>query len=194
MKVRFSIFTLALGALLASGASANVTPPTRTEPVPEPDGYWTGPVNSPVPLTVKGGRVVHDAHELQTMLRKPGTVIVDVSNSPRRPEHLAQGAPWMPVPHRSIPGSLWIPGVGLGEVPPGTDEYFRHTLAAATGGDLGRRLVIYCHEACWLSWNAARRAISYGYRHVYWYRKGIEGWLAAGFPTEVVQPRLPPDH
>ncbi len=187
MKAPAAIAIFALGALLASSAGH------ASPAVPEPDGYWTGPINSAVPLTVRGGRVIHDAHELKAMLKHQGTVIVDVSNSPRRPDNMAPGAPWMPVPHRAIPGSLWIPGAGLGEIPPATDQFFKQSLAAATSGDLTRRVIIYCHETCWLSWNAAKRAVSYGYRHVYWYRQGIEGWKAAGFPTEVIEPKVAPE-
>jgi rhodanese-related sulfurtransferase len=43
-----------------------------------------------------------------------------------------------------------------------------------------------------LSWNAAKRAIGYGYQHVYWYRDGVEGWQAAGFHTAVVEPQPEP--
>jgi PQQ-dependent catabolism-associated CXXCW motif protein len=160
---------------------------------PEPSAYWTGPINSPVPLTISGGKVIHDAHRLRALLRHAGAVVVDVSNAPRRPENLAPGAPWLPLPHRAIPGSWWIPGVGLGEIPPTVDGFFRQRLATATGGNLKRRLVIYCHETCWLSWNAAKRAISYGYGSVYWYRDGIEGWKAAGYPTAVIEPQVAPE-
>lgn len=159
----------------------------------EPSGYWNGPINSPVPVTLSGGKVINDAHRVRKLLSHSGTVVVDVSNAPRRPENMAPGAPWLPLPHRAIPGSLWIPGVGLGEIPPSVDELFRQRLAQATGGDLSRQLVIYCHETCWLSWNAARRAISYGYRNVYWFRNGIEGWKAAGFPTAVIEPQAAPE-
>ena len=159
----------------------------------EPSSYWNGPINSPVPLTLSGGKVIDDAHRLRKLLNHSGTVIVDVSNAPRRPENMAPGAPWLPLPHRAIPGSIWIPGVGLGEIPPAVDEFFRQRLGAATGGDLTRRLVIYCHETCWLSWNAARRAVSYGYRNVYWFRDGIEGWKAAGFATAVIEPQVAPE-
>jgi PQQ-dependent catabolism-associated CXXCW motif protein len=159
----------------------------------EPSGYWNGPINSPVPQTLSGGKVIDDAHRLRKLLNHSGTVIVDVSNAPRRPENMSPGAPWLPLPHRAIPGSLWIPGVGLGEIPPVVDEFFRQRLAAATGGDVARRLVIYCHETCWLSWNAAKRAIGYGYRNVYWFRDGIEGWKAAGFPTAIIEPQVAPE-
>jgi PQQ-dependent catabolism-associated CXXCW motif protein len=73
----------------------------------------------------------------------------------------------------------------MGEIAPELDSTFRERLAKATDGDFARRIVIYCHERCWLSWNAARRAIRYGYRSVFWYPEGIEGWRAAGLETAV---------
>jgi PQQ-dependent catabolism-associated CXXCW motif protein len=183
---------LALGLAITAAPIPSAT--ARNDVVAaEPTGYWTGPSNSPVPLTISGGKVIQDARRLQALLKHGGTVVVDVSNAPRRPENMAPGAPWLPLPHRAIPGSLWIPGVGLGEIPPPLDDFFRERLAAATGRDLKRRLVIYCHESCWLSWNAARRAIGYGYRSVYWYRDGIEGWKAAGYPTAVIEPLVAPE-
>jgi PQQ-dependent catabolism-associated CXXCW motif protein len=158
----------------------------------EPAGYWTGPTNSPVPLTLEGGKVIHNARQMRELMNREGPVVVDVSNAPRRPEKLAPGAPWLPLPHRAIPGSLWIPSVGLGEIPVSVDDFFRQRLSTATGDHLGRPLVIYCHRSCWLSWNAAKRAISYGYRNVYWFRDGIEGWKAAGYRTAVVEPQVAP--
>ena len=35
--------------------------------------------------------------------------------------------------------------------------------------------VIYCQENCWMSWNAAKRVLSYGYPNVAWYPEGTEG-------------------
>jgi len=52
--------------------------------------------------------------------------------------------------------------------------------------------VLYCHQQCWLSWNGAKRAIQYGYRNVYWFPEGIEGWRKAKLPTTVVQPEGAP--
>jgi PQQ-dependent catabolism-associated CXXCW motif protein len=173
--------------------AATTPPPAAASPAPEPEGFWTGPINSAVPATIAGGRVVSNAHRLRSLLKRRETIIVDVSNAPRRPDNLATGAPWLPLPHRAIPGSLWIPGAGLGQVPATVDEFFRKQLATATGNDLARQVIVYCHRTCWLSWNAAKRAIGYGYRHVYWYRDGIEGWQAAHFPTAVIEPRVAPE-
>jgi PQQ-dependent catabolism-associated CXXCW motif protein len=164
---------------------------TAPEPVaaPEPPDYWTGPINGPVPANITGGTVIR-APELAAMLKQGGVVLVDVSNAPRRPDNLAPGAPWLPLPHQVIPGSLWIAGAGLGTIEPSVETAFHDRLAAATQRDLSHPLVIYCHERCWLSWNAARRAIRYGYRRVYWFPDGIEGWRTAGFPLAVAQPEM----
>ncbi len=157
---------------------------------PEPDGYWTGDVNAPTPSTLRGAKVV-DAAQVSRLLKGGTAVIIDVSNAPRRPDNLAPGAPWMPAAHVGIPGALWIPGAGLGLVPVPVERFFRARLVAATGGDFSRAVVIYCHRRCWLSWNAAKRAISYGYRNVAWFREGIEGWRARGLSTAELKPAEP---
>jgi PQQ-dependent catabolism-associated CXXCW motif protein len=185
---------LAASPLLANAADTAKPPSANTAtPAPEPSGFWTGPINSAVPATLAGGKVINSARQLQSLLKQPATVIVDVSNAPRRPDNLATGAPWLPLPHQAIPASLWIPGAGLGEIPPAVDDFFRRQLAAATSNDATRQVIIYCHRTCWLSWNAAKRAINYGYRSVYWYRDGIEGWKAARLPTTVIEPRVAPE-
>jgi PQQ-dependent catabolism-associated CXXCW motif protein len=157
---------------------------------PEPDGVWTGPVNGPVPATIAGGKVI-DADELATLIEQDRAIVIDVSNRPRRPEGMAPNAPWMPLPHAAIPGSLWMPDIGNGLIAPDLAAFFRAQLARLARQDDARLLVFYCHERCWLSWNAARRAIDYGYRNVAWFPDGIEGWRAAGRATQVVQPLLP---
>jgi PQQ-dependent catabolism-associated CXXCW motif protein len=157
----------------------------------EPDGFWQGPVNDPVPNTIRGGKVIH-AKALAALLKDKGVVVVDVSNAPRRPGNLPASTTWLPLPHRAIPGAIWIPGAGLGEPPPPLDRYFRERLAKATANDMAKPLVLYCHERCWLSWNGAKRAIQYGYRNVYWFPEGIEGWRKAKLPTAVIEPEATP--
>lgn len=172
----------------ATDTPANNAPTEDAAVAPdEPVGYWTGPINGPVPETITGGTVIRTT-ELRALLEKNGAVLVDVSNAPRRPENLAPGAPWLPAPHAVIPGSLWIPGAGMGAIAPDVEASFRDRLASATGHDINRPIVIYCHERCWLSWNAAKRAIRYGYRRVHWYPDGIEGWRAGRLKTSVAEP------
>jgi PQQ-dependent catabolism-associated CXXCW motif protein len=159
-------------------------------PVAEPAGYWMGPAKGPVAATIKGGKVIH-TRALAAMLTADAVMVVDVSDAPRRPAELAPGAIWLPVPHPLIPGGVWIPGAGLGAITPEIDKLFRDTLALGTHKDPTHEVVVYCHESCWLSWNAAKRAVSYGYKSVYWFPDGMEGWRAAGLPTAVGQPQTP---
>jgi PQQ-dependent catabolism-associated CXXCW motif protein len=159
--------------------------------VPEPAGYWMGPTHGPVAATITGGRVIH-TDQLTALLKADDVMVVDVSEAPKRPDQMAPGAVWLPVPHRVIPGGVWIPGAGLGAIPPDIEKLFRERLALGTHKDPAHELVIYCHESCWLSWNAAKRALSYGYKRVYWFPDGMEGWRAAGLPTTVAEPQLPP--
>lgn len=159
--------------------------------VVEPEGFWTGPIDSPVPGTLAGGKVIH-AQEAAEMMKAKDALVIDVSSAPKKPEGMAADALWLPLPHDAIPGSSWIPGAGTGEISQDIDAFFRAYLEQATGGDFEHPIVIYCHEHCWLSWNAAKRAILYGYRRVHWLPEGVEGWRAAGFATAVIKPQAPP--
>ena len=197
---RSALKALVLAAVVSGVGLAAVAAPPDTSgagPVavaapPEPGGYWTGPTNSPVPATLTGATVITSAHRLDILLHHQHPALIDVSSAPRRPDNMAPGAPWLPLPHHAIPGTLWIPGPGAGEIPAPVESFFRQQLAKATDNDPTRPVVIYCHKSCWLSWNAAKRAISYGYPHVYWYRDGIEGWKAAGLATAVIEPLVAP--
>ena len=57
------------------------------------------------------------------------------------------------------------------------DTYFKDNLQRLTGRNLARAIVIFCQSDCWMSWNAVRRARSYGYTDVYWFPEGTDGWL-----------------
>ncbi len=50
--------------------------------------------------------------------------------------------------------------------------------------DRSTQLVFFCHDgACPLSYNFANAAVLAGYTNVFWYRGGINAWMAAGMPT-----------
>jgi PQQ-dependent catabolism-associated CXXCW motif protein len=84
--------------------------------------------------------------------------------------------------HQSLPGAIWLPGAGRGQSFTDTIQArFAQALEAAAKGDRKRVLVFFCQgPECWLSYNAALRAVRLGYETVYWYRGGIEAWIAAG--------------
>lgn len=154
----------------------------QSEPPPEPEGYWQGAMNGPVPATITGGTVVGTA-DLAELLRKEKPVLIDVVPAPRRPE--TQTTLWLPLPHHDIPRSVWIPGAGSGVISTTMTDYFRRRLNELTANDRGKTLVFYCRVNCWASWNAAKRAIAEGYKRVSWYPDGIEAWQDAGLPTEI---------
>lgn len=159
--------------------------------VAEPDGFWTGPMAGAVPATLAGGKVV-DADQVAAIVQAGGAVLVDVVGTPHRPEGLAPDALWAPPPHHSLPGSAWLPGVGAGVLDAAVDGWYRDRLAALTGGDSARPLVIFCRPRCWGSWNAAKRAVLYGYGNVHWFPGGVEGWQDSGRPTAVIEAETPP--
>lgn len=177
------------GAALAAAlglAVASATPILAGEPafVPEPDGYRMEDFRAPVPATLSGAKVLSTGG-LQDLLTSRGDIVlIDVLPAPRRPANLRPGALWLPPERRNIPGSVWLPNTGFGLLPLEEEDYLRRSLERLTQGDRGRPLVFYCLAECWMSWNAAKRAISWGYVSVYWYPDGTDGWSDAGLPLQ----------
>ncbi|MGA2125205.1 MAG: PQQ-dependent catabolism-associated CXXCW motif protein [Xanthobacteraceae bacterium] len=163
------------------------SPAPAGDSVPEPEGYRNADYRSPTPSTLKGARVVGtpDAEALWTSGR---AVFVDVMPRPPRPSGLPAGTIWREQPRPNIPGSIWLPDTGYGALAPVIEEYFRRGLEQAAGGDRATVLVFYCLENCWMSWNAARRAMTLGYSDVVWYPAGTDGWQGAGLPLEDGKP------
>ena len=155
--------------------------------VPEPAGYRQDDYRAPTPATIAGGTAVTTA-ELQALLPEGDVLLVDVLPRQKRPDNLPASTLWLPKPRQNIPGSVWLPEVGRGALSPEVERYFRDNLERLTAGDRARPIVIYCLADCWMSWNAAKRAIELGYSRVYWYRDGTDGWTAAGLPTALSEP------
>jgi PQQ-dependent catabolism-associated CXXCW motif protein len=137
---------------------------------------------SPTPLVVPGARTIGTA-ELRRQLQAPleeRPLVFDVLSDP----------------HPSLPGVIWLPGAGLGS---GFDDAVQARLAKLlqflTGAKADRELVFLCSgPRCWLSYNAALRAVRLGYTAVRWYRGGIEAWGESGGALR--EPRVawqPPD-
>jgi len=133
------------------------------------------PYSAPTPTRIAGGNVLTTS-ALNVML-KSGTrpALIDVASG--------EG-------HVSLAGARWIPGAGHGThfVDP-LQSLMKERLARLSGGDLSMPIVFFCVNAqCWLSYNAALRAIALGYTRVFWYRGGIEAWRSAGLPLARVAP------
>ena len=107
---------------------------------------------------------------------------------PPKPKNLPEGTVWRDKPRLNIPGSIWLPDTGYGALAAPTETYLRQGLAHATGGNRQAQLVIYCQADCWMSWNAAKRALSFGYANVAWYPEGTDGLERADLPLDQSQP------
>jgi len=167
MRLSGRLFSAAIllwcGTALAAEDTDHGVPATRE--------LRLGSYAAPTPTAVPGARTVRTA-QLQTWLKLDAParpVLLDVVGGEE---------------HDSIPGAVWLPGAGRGTA---FDDAVQGQLANVlevlggrpSGG--GKAFVFFCASVnCWLSYNAALRAVALGYTEVYWYRGGIEAWLEAG--------------
>jgi PQQ-dependent catabolism-associated CXXCW motif protein len=157
------------------------------ETSPEPDGYRMDDYRSPTPATLKGARAV-DTQEAAALSREGSFVFIDVLPRAPRPPNLPQGTLWHDAPHDSLPGAIWLPNTGYGALSAEAEAYFRRVLRTVTRADPDKPIVFFCRRDCWMSWNAAKRALENGYHRVYWYPDGTDGWSEAGLPLQPIQP------
>ena len=123
---------------------------------------------SPTPREIPGARTIATS-ELRRLLQAP------LSERPLLFDVLGEA-------HLSLPGAIWIPGAGRGaSFEDELQTRLARLLQFMTAGNRDRMLVFFCTgPRCWLSYNAALRAVRLGYSAVYWYRGGIEAWGAGG--------------
>ncbi len=136
--------------------------------------FRTQAYHAPTPRAIPGGRVVRTA-ELEAMrAANPRPYLIDVLGGET---------------HRTIAGAFWLAGAGAGDLNAEEARRFRDALAKFAAGDRGRPIAFFCADSqCWLSYNAALRAIAAGYTNIMWYRGGIASWLHAGLPTTKSEP------
>lgn len=171
-------------AVLAAGVQA--THAAQPERFADEDRDWgvapvatlrQPPYHAPTPLEIPGARVVHTVELRAMTLGARPPVLIDVLSG--------EG-------HETLAGAVWLGGAGRGEsfsdlVQSDLDPL----LLRLASGDRARPLVFFCASSqCWLSYNAALRAVAAGHTSVYWYRGGIDAWAEAQLPlaTTVADP------
>jgi PQQ-dependent catabolism-associated CXXCW motif protein len=155
----------------------------ETNPPPEPSGYRMDNYRAPTPVTLRGAVVLSTA-QARAHWEKHDAAFIDVLPQPPRPAGLPASTIWRPKPRDDIPGSLWLPDTGYGALAPVMQQYFERGLRQATADEKDRLIVLYCLANCWMSWNAAKRAMALGYTQVAWYPDGTDGWAAQNLPLE----------
>jgi PQQ-dependent catabolism-associated CXXCW motif protein len=133
----------------------------------------TGDFDAPTPTRIVGATTITTPQLRDMMLASPPPMLIDVLGGNQTV---------------SLPGALWLRGAGLGNsLHDQTQEKLGMRLSELAGGNKARAIVFFClSKTCWLSHNAAVRAVALGYSNVYWYRGGRNAWQAAGLAMEPV--------
>jgi rhodanese-related sulfurtransferase len=130
----------------------------------------SGPMHGPTPASIPGGQVV---------TTKGLVALVQGNQSPYLLFDVLGGA-------EMLPGALPAAAASQpGSFSDQTQQQFGAFIQQQTGGRKDIPLIFYClSPQCWMSYNAALRAINMGYTNVLWYRGGIETWKMAGLPIQ----------
>jgi len=182
-----TVYLLALTTIAAQAAPSLAA--DRTDINFSWEGYRVAHYRSPTPEQAEGGQRI-DAQQLVQMLdnTSPGPVLLDV-----QPVRWQSGIFLVSQPRLNLPGSTWLPNVGLGELDQHWSEYFRHHLQRLTNSDKDFPVVVYCTADCWMSWNAVKRAHDWGYTNLYWFAEGSDGWREADRALTTATPEPLPD-
>ena len=164
------------------------------EGVDRETGFRMERYRAPVPESIPGGCIAGNNEVQAAYLKTIGNdstdnwVFLDVF-PPRGLGHDPLDGEWIiSEEHSYIPGSTWLPEVGRGFLEEEHQQYFQQNLQNLTDNDTTTPVVFYCTADCWQSWNAAVRAISWGYSNVIWYPEVIDGWLEIGLELEPAIP------
>lgn len=141
--------------------------------VQAPRQLHSGQMHGPTPASIPGGQLI---------TTKGLVALVQAKQAPYMLFDVLGGPQTLP---NAIPAAfLAQPGSFNDQI----SQQFGQMLQQAAGGRKDVPLIFYCLSTqCWMSYNAALRAINLGYTNVLWYRGGIEAWQQAGLPTQHAQ-------
>lgn len=133
----------------------------------------TGAMHGPTPSSIPGGQLITTKGVAELVQgRNVPFLLLDILGGPEK-----------------LPGAIAaVPAHQAGSFNDRTQSEFGGFLQQATKGNKQMPIVLYCQSTqCWMSYNAALRAINMGYTNVLWYRGGIEAWKTAGFKAQPSQ-------
>jgi len=126
-----------------------------------------------------------DTDEVNEIVRNKGAILLDVWKKDARPERL-DPKKWMPAQRYSIPGSKWVPNVGLETLTPELRKYLEETVQRITKDNKNAKIVCFCRRG-YYSKIAAERLVRMGYTNIFLY-PGTDLWEDAGNRLVVVKP------
>ena len=160
---------------------------TEIDGVDPNTGYRMDRYRAPVPDHIPGGTTVNTAFVF-SQKKANSAILIDVFPPKGMGADPLNGNWLISEAHPTIAGSTWLPEVGRGYIEAEHKDYFERNLQALTHGDKSTALIFFCTADCWQSWNAAKRAISWGYTNVNWYPNGTDGWVEQGHELTTVEP------
>jgi PQQ-dependent catabolism-associated CXXCW motif protein len=127
----------------------------------------------PTPNTITGARTITTPQLRELLASANPPVLIDVLGGN---------------PQTSLPGAILFTPAGFGNsYGDQVQQRLAGHLAQLTHNNLRAPIVFFClSKTCWLSHNAAVRAVALGYTNVLWYRGGRNAWIAAQLPMEPV--------
>lgn len=153
------------------------------------DGYRIDRYRSPTPAKAVGAETVTTEGMRALLEREPSLVVIDVINLDYRADRFLQTRP-----HPSLPTAVWLPNTGQGRLDDAWHDYLVNNALALTRHNRNHPVVVLCKSDCWLSWNAVKRLAEAGFRNLYWYKDGVDGWANAGLPMQPATPVRPRFH
>lgn len=150
----------------ANNTAQSADPERKDYGVAPTSQLHAGAMHAPTPSSIPGGQVITTKGVAELMQGgRTRFVLLDILGG-----------------NEIIPGAVAaVPASQPGGFNDQTQYEFAGFLQQMTGGDKQTPVILYClSDHCWMSYNAALRAINMGYTNVLWYRGGIEAWKAAG--------------
>ncbi len=180
-----ALVLLALITSSAFAASSSEHMAKRPELFHPDTGLRIARQRAPTPDDVPGAARI-DTRQVQE-LSAAGALLLDVGPALQSRFDELDGTWLVPKDHRSIPGAVWLPEVGRGELEPIMQRYLSANLSKLAT-DTDRAIVVFCMADCWMSWNAVQRIHALGYPNVFWFAEGVDGWLDQGWDLEAIEP------
>lgn len=149
-------------------------------------GYRVGRYRSPTPDRIEGVKRVNTDQLETLMATEPDLLVFDVINLT-----FLKGRFRQEKPHQALPGAIWLPNTGQGNLASRWERYLLSEVAHSSGGDKHLPVVVACKSDCWLSWNVSLRLREAGYSNLHWYQDGVDTWAASGRRLVTVAPVIP---
>ncbi len=141
--------------------------------VPATKQLHAGAMHGPTPASLPGGQIITTKGLVALVQgRQAPFVLFDVLG---QQDMLPNAVP-----------AAWL--AQAGSFDDAVQQHATQLFGQHTQGRKDTALIFYClSRECWMSYNAALRAVHAGYKNVLWYRGGIEAWNFAGLPTHQQQ-------